>query len=105
MSARFDNCIFAALGLEMIFRLIECNTSALLDVVEHFLGKIDMAVQTGTDRGAAQRNFAQSFDGFLRTRLGVGDLLRVTRKFLAEPDWRRIHQMRPANLDDVPEFL
>jgi hypothetical protein len=50
-----------------------------------------MAVQTGADRGSAQRNFAQSFDCFLRARLRVRDLLRVTGKFLAEPDRRRIH--------------
>ena len=35
----------------------------------------------------------------------VGNLLRVTGKFLAEPDRCRVHKMGPTNLHDVPKFL
>ena len=42
MTAGFDNCVLAALRFEMIFGLVKCYAGALLDVVQHFLGKIDM---------------------------------------------------------------
>src|SRR5262249_23098576 len=105
MATRLDNCVLAALRFEMIFRLVKYDAGALLDVMQHFLRKLDMTIQTGADRGSAQRNFAPSFDGLLRARLRVRDLLRVTGKFLAEPDRRRIHQMRSADFYDVPKFL
>ena len=41
----------------------------------------------------------------LRALFRISDLLRVTAEFLPEPNWRRIHQMGAADLDDVPEFF
>ena len=84
---------------------IQTYPGALLDVVQHFLGKIDMAIQTSADCGPAKRNFAQSFDRFLRARLRIRDLLRVAGEFLSESHRRRVHQMRAPNLHDVPEFF
>src|SRR5439155_12978154 len=69
MSARFDNCVLAALSFKMIFRLIKCDPGALLDMVQDFLGKIEMAIQTSADCGSAQCDLTQSFDSFLRTHL------------------------------------
>ena len=105
MSARFDNCVLAALRFKMIFRLMKCDPGALFDVVQDFLGKIEMAIQTSADCGSAQCDLAQSFDSFLRTRLPIRNLLRVSGEFLAQPNRCRVHQMRPTDLDDVPKFL
>src|SRR4029077_9729334 len=65
MAARLDSCVFAALRFEMIFRFVKYYPGPLLDVVQHFLGKINMAIQTSTDCRPAERNLAQSFDCFL----------------------------------------
>src|SRR4051812_45146715 len=89
----------------MIFRFVECDPSALLDVFQYFFWKIDMSIQTSPDCGPTKRNFAQSFDRFLRALLRIRGLLRVTGEFLSESNWRRVHQMRPPNLHDVPEFF
>ena len=64
-----------------------------------------MPVQPGADRGAAKGKLAQDFDRFFGATPGIGDLLGVTGKFLAEPDRRRIHQMGAADLDNIPEFF
>ena len=89
----------------MIFRFEKCDPGPLLNVPQHFAGKIDVPVQTGANGGAAKREFAQNVDRFFGALFSVGDLLRVTGKLLAESHWRRIHQMRPPNLDNVPKFL
>src|SRR6478672_1663144 len=105
MAARFYHCVLAALRFEMIFRLVKCDPGALFDVIQYFLWKIEMTIQTGADCGPPKRNFAQSFDRFLRARLRIRDLLRVAGEFLSESHRRRVHQMRAPNLDDVPEFF
>ena len=89
----------------MIFRLVKRDPGALLNVSQHLAGKIDIPVQTGANGGATERELAQNFDRFLRPLLSVSNLLRVTGKFLAESDRRRIHQMRPPNLDNLPKLL
>ena len=103
--ARFDNCVLAALRFEMIFRLVKRDAGPLLQMPQHFFRKIDVPVQAGANCRPAKRQFAQNFDRSLRAVLCVGNLLRVTGKFLTEPDRRGVHQMCPANLDDVPEFF
>src|SRR5436305_1197628 len=79
--------------------------STLLDVPQHFVRKIGMPIQSGADRGTSEGNLTQNFDRFLRAFLSVHDLLRVARKFLAESHRRRIHQMRPTDLNNVPKFF
>ena len=70
-----------------------------------FAGKLDRPIQTRSDGRAAEREFFQRVDGLLRAFLRIGDLLRVTAETLAEPDRRRIHQMRAPDFDDVGKFL
>src|SRR5262249_56172975 len=98
MPARFDNCVLAALGFEVIFRLIKCDPGALLDMVQDFLGKIDMAIQTSANCGSAQCDLAQSFDRLLRTRLPVGNLLPVSAQSLHHPNPSPLHILSPHNL-------
>jgi len=62
VAARFYNRVFAALRFEMIFRFVECDPSALLDVIQRFFGKIDVAIKTSTDCGSAKRNLAPAPD-------------------------------------------
>src|SRR3954468_6943586 len=99
MSAGFNDTIFSTLGLEMIFRLIESDTGAPFDMLQHFPGKIDVAIQTSANCSPAERNFAQSFERFLRARLRVGNLLCISGKFLTQPNGCCVHQMRSAYLD------
>src|SRR4030095_15265947 len=93
------------LRFEMIFCLVKRDTGALLQVSQHFLWKIDMAIQSCAHCRSAERKLTHDFDRFLCAFFRVSDLLRVTGKFLTEPDRCRVHQMGPANLDDVPEFF
>ena len=105
LPARFDNCILSALRFEMIFCFVKRDAGPLLQMPQHFFRKIDVPVQAGANGRPAKRQFAQNFDRFLRAVLRICNLLRVTGKFLTEPDRRRVHQMCPADLDDVPEFF
>src|SRR5438876_428869 len=89
----------------MIFRFVKFDVRALLQVPHDFFGKIDMSIQSCAHSRAAKGKLAQDFERFFSTRFSVTDLLRVTRKFLAEPDRGCIHQMSPADLDDVPKFF
>ena len=91
MTARFDNCILSSLGFEMILCLVKRDAGALFEMPEYFLRKIDMPIQTCADSRPAERQFTQSFDRFFGARLRVSNLLGVPGKFLAEPDWGRIH--------------
>src|SRR5689334_18239716 len=98
MPARLNDGVLAALGFEMVPGLVKRYAGALLDVVQHLFGKIDMAIETGADSGPAKRNFAQCVDCFLYPRFAVRDLLRVPGEFLSKPHRRGIHQMRSAYL-------
>ena len=105
MTARFDNRVLSALCFEMIFCFVKFDARPLFQVPQNFLRQIDVPIQASADRSSAQRKLAQNFDRFLRAFFRIGNLLRVAGKFLAKPDRRRIHQMGPADLDDVPEFF
>ena len=64
-----------------------------------------MAIQPGADGGAAEREFLAKPRSPSPARVArILDLLRVAAKFLPEPHRRRIHQMRAADLDHVPEL-
>ena len=104
-SAGFDHRVFAPLSLEMIFRFVKSDAGALFQMPHHLARKIDMSIQTGADGGPAECELAQNVDRFLRPFARIGDLLRITGKFLAEPYWRRVHQVGPADLNYLPKLL
>ncbi len=64
-----------------------------------------MPIQPRADGSAAEREFFQNRDRFLRAFARISDLLRVSGKFLTESDRGRIHQMGATDLDDLPKFL
>src|SRR5437867_5832972 len=105
MTARFYDRVFSPLRFEMVFRLTKRDASTLLQMPQHFAWKIDMTIQTCAHGRSTERKLAQSLDRFLRAFFGVNNLLRIAGKFLAEPHRRRIHQVGPADLDDLPKFL
>src|SRR5437868_3222747 len=89
----------------MVLCFVKCNPAAVLNVSQHLLREIDMSIQAGTNCGPADCELTQNVDRFFGARFSISDLLRVTGEFLAEPDRRRVHQMRAADFDDVPKFL
>src|SRR6266480_4249047 len=105
MTARFYDRVPHPLRFEMVLCLVKGDPRALLQMPQHFSRKIDMAIQAGADCRTAERKLTQRFDRFLRARLRVSNLLRVTGKFLPQSDRGRVHQMGPTDLDNVPEFL
>ena len=105
MTARFHDCVPAPLRFEMVLCLVKGDPSALLQMAQHFARKIHMAIQACADRRSAERKLTQRLHRFLRARLRISNLLRVTGKFLSQSDRGRVHQMGPTDLDDVPEFL
>ena len=54
------NASFAALRFEMIFRFAKRNSGALLEMAHHFFRKIEVAIQSGADGRAAEREFLQN---------------------------------------------
>ena len=75
----------------MIFCLVKIDAGALLQVPQHFLGKIDMPVQPRPDCRSPKRQLTQDFDRFLRPFFGISNLLRVPGKFLSQPDRGGVH--------------
>src|SRR5262245_1232314 len=63
-----------------------------------------MRVDPGANGSAAQRQLSQMRFDAAQTLDAVSDLAGVTAEFLAEPDRRRILQMRPADLENVVEL-
>src|SRR5207253_9511467 len=105
MSTQFNNRVLSALRFEMILCLVKGDPGALPQMPQHFAGKIDMAIYPCADRCSAERKLAQSIHRFLRALPGVGNLLGITGKFLPQPDRCRVHQMGPADLDDLPKLF
>src|SRR5207302_4395044 len=64
-----------------------------------------MSIQTGPNRSPAKRYLAQHFECFFSALFSVSNLLRVTGEFLPEPDRCRVHQMGPADLDNIPKLF
>ena len=64
-----------------------------------------MPIQASPNRGAAEREFLKRLDRLFGAAFGVPQLLRVTAKFLAEPNGSRVHQMGAADFDDLVKFL
>src|SRR3954451_23285114 len=105
MTAGFDNGVLSALRLEMVLRFVKCDPRSLLDMTQEFFRKIDVSIQPCAHCCAAKGNLSQDFNRFLCAFLRVSNLLCVTGKLLPEPNRRCVHQVCPADLDDVPEFF
>src|SRR6266567_1874325 len=105
MTARFYDRVFSPLRFKMVFRLTKRDASTLLQMPQHFAWKIDMTIQTSADGRSTERKLAQSLDRFLGAFFGVNNLLRIAGKFLTEAHRCRVHQVGPADLDDLPKFL
>src|SRR5213596_4168183 len=105
MTARFYDRVFSSLRFEMIFRLAKRDAGTLLQMPQHFAWKIDMTIQTSADGRSTERKLAQSLDRFLGAFFGVNNLLRIAGKFLTEAYRCRVHQVGPADLDDLPKLL
>ena len=63
-----------------------------------------MASRGKSDRSTAQRQFFDRPQGAQDARLATLDLAGVTGKLLPQPDRRRVHEVRAANLDDLPKL-
>ena len=64
-----------------------------------------MGVDPGPDRRPAERHLEQLGLGGPRPAERLLDLAGVAAELLAEPDRRRVLEVRPAGLDDRPELL
>jgi hypothetical protein len=64
-----------------------------------------MGVETGSDRGAAERDLADSLQRVADAVYALSHLRRVAGELLAERDRHSVHQVRAAGLDDVVELL
>ena len=54
--------IFRALRFEMIFRFAKRDAGPLFEMAHHLCGKFEVAIESGADRGAAEREFLQRGD-------------------------------------------
>jgi hypothetical protein len=90
---------------KLVRRGDEGITGELRDLLRHALGEFGMSVESRADRAAAEREFrevGQDHRDALQVGVEQGD---VTGKFLAEREWRGVHQVGAANLHDGDKFL
>src|ERR1700722_20825868 len=64
-----------------------------------------MRVESGADRRAANRKIVEPIERNSDARAVPIELRNPTRKFLADREGSRVLQMRPADFDNVLEFL
>ena len=88
----------------MILRFAQRQAGALREARDHLAGKALRRVDAGADRGAAQRQHAQTRQRVTQARDPVVDLRRVPTELLAERHRRRIHEVRAARLHHVGEL-
>ena len=67
-------------------------------------GELRMRVQTGARRRAAQRDLAEALERRADAVVPLPHLGRVAGELLTERHRHRVHQVRPAGLDDVVEL-
>ena len=104
-AAELDERVAVALRLERILRRADPQVALGVQLVAHPGGELGVRVQAGAGRGAAERDLRH-----LRQRvadpLGAeADLRGVPGELLPERHRHRVHQVRPAGLDDVVELL
>ena len=68
------------------------------------LGELRVGVQAGADGGPAERDLPDAFERVPHAGGALTHLRRVARELLAERHRHRVHQVRPAGLDDVVEL-
>ena len=93
------------LGVEVVRRLADGQAGQLGQPGAGPRGVLGMGVDPGPDGGPAERHRQQLVAGGLRAPDRLLDLAGVAAELLAEPDRRRVLEVRPAGLDDRPELL
>ena len=71
----------------------------------HLGGEVGVRVQTRADRGAAERDLAETLAAVAHPLDPLAHLRGVAGELLAEGDGHCVHQVRPARLDHVVELL
>ena len=100
-----DQRVMRGERLEFIGRRNERQAGDLGSRGGKALGEAFLRIEAGADGGAALREGIEPRQRRFDARDAVLDLPRIGAEFRAEPQRRRVLQMRAADLDDVGEFL
>ena len=105
-SRREDVGVLRALRFEMVLGLakLRCRSVARSSSAT-IAPNSGMRVEPGADRGAADRQLAQTGQRRLDAVDGVLDLAGVAAELLAEADRHRVHEVRASDLDHVVELV
>ncbi|MNE27212.1 hypothetical protein D3C80_1206140 [compost metagenome] len=90
-------------GLELVGGAHQGQAGLLCQGLGHRLGKAGGAVQTGTDRGAPQRQLTQMGQGGSEVTLPLRELGDPAGDLLTQGEGGGVLQVGAANLDDVVE--
>src|SRR5690348_7328641 len=69
------------------------------------LREIGVCIDSGADRGAAERQNAEVFYEVIEARDGLLDLRSVAAEFLAQPNGGGVLKMSAADLDDLAKCI
>jgi len=101
MARGLDDRVLGVLGLEVVGRLAEVDPGLLRQLRGHHRPELLVRVDPRPHRRAADRQLAQGVQRPVQPLLGVVQLRGVPRELLAQPDGRRILQVRPPDLHDL----
>src|ERR1700730_5303810 len=101
---RPDQDIQRRLCVEVVASLADANSGGFREPRAGQPRVAGMRIETGADRGPAQRHARQLLNCRLRATDRLLDLSRVALELLSTPDRRRVLKMRPAGLGHRPEF-
>src|SRR5579871_1017956 len=90
--------------LEVTRGRAQLQAGASVDVGDRAGGEFRMRVDSGTDSGAAERDFLERLPRFRRPLAIALDHTRVAHEFLPEPDRCGILKMGPPHFDDTVEL-
>src|SRR5204863_387779 len=100
-----DQRVECVLGLEMILRLPDVDAVHPGELLGHPAGELRMTVDARADRRSTERQIAELMLGIAQPLDRLRHLAGVALELLAEPNRRRVLEVRPTRLDDGPEFL
>ena len=97
--------VFSCKEFEFVVCSDEWVSSLLSQVGSDSLGKSSVGVKSGTDGSAALGDLVNEDEGLFNALNISLELLDVGGELLAEGEGRGVHQVSPADLDDVCELV
>jgi hypothetical protein len=103
-AADLDAGVLGALGFEVVLRFAQLEAGLLGEQRGDAPPELRMRVETGTDRGASDRQLTEVPEAALDPLPAVAELVLVAAELLAQRQRRGILKVRAAALEDPGEL-